>query len=162
MKRICLYPGSFDPMTSGHADVIARAARLFDEVVVAVMVNPRKSGAFTLDERKEMLEVCLAPLSNVRVIAHSGALLACAREVGACAVIRGLRCEEDFSYEYPWAVLNAQLAPDIESVFLMSAPEYAAVSSSKVKELAALGFDVSRYVPQAICKQVQDKLGGSL
>lgn len=126
------------------------------------MINPRKTGMFTLEERKAVLEDALADVPGVRVLFHEGALLACAKEVGACAVLRGLRCEDDFSYEYPWAVLNAQLEPTIESVFLMSAPEFAAVSSSKVKELAALGFDVSRYVPEAACKLIREKLGGSL
>ena len=151
--RRCLCPGSFDPVTSGHVDVVLRAARLFDEVVVAVAANPAKSPLFTLDERVALVGGALAGhpgAERVRVQAlPAGLLVDHARALGAVAVVKGLRGGTDFAYELPMALMNRHLA-DVETVFLAGDPRYEHVSSSLVKEVAGHGGDVTGLVPAPV------------
>ncbi|HKJ10902.1 MAG TPA: pantetheine-phosphate adenylyltransferase [Ornithinimicrobium sp.] len=161
MTRRCVCPGSFDPVTFGHLDVIARASRLFDEVVVAVLHNPAKSGAFDAGDRVDLLQRSLpeglATTGRVRVVAFKEMLLVdVCREVGATAVVKGVRGPTDYSYEVPMAHMNAHLS-GVETVFLAGSPRWGHVSSSLVREVAAHGADVSAFVPEV----VQDALSTS-
>jgi pantetheine-phosphate adenylyltransferase len=155
----CVCPGSFDPVTSGHVDVVRRATALFDEVIVAVMGNPAKQGLFPLAERRELLEESLAGLPGVRVeIVAGGLLVDYCRRVGALAVVKGLRSGTDFAYELPMALMNRHLT-GLETVFLPGDPRYEHVSSSLVKEVAGHGGDVSGLVPDAVLGRLRDRLG---
>ena len=154
MKRICIYPGSFDPLTLGHADVIRRAAALFDEVIVAVMHNPNKRGCFPVEERLALIRKATADMPAVRVDAWDGLLVDYVRKSGACAVVRGLRAMSDFESEMVMAQVNAQLLPDMETVFLMTKPEHACISSSVVREAASFGADIATFVPAQIAEDV--------
>ena len=154
MERICVYPGSFDPVTVGHLDVIGRAAQLFDRVIVAVMHNPAKRGCFPVEERKELIRRSVAGMENVSVDAWDGLLVDYVRRTGACAVVRGLRAVSDFENEMVMAQVNAQLLPGMETVFLMTKPEHGCVSSSVVREAASFGADISAFVPEAIAGEV--------
>ena len=151
--RIAILPGSFDPLTNGHVDLIRRAARLFDRVVVAVLVNPDKQGLFTPEERVAMIgEVCIVlPESDrIEVDAFKGLLVQYATGKGACAIVRGLRSGVDLDYERPMASMNANLAPDIDTVFLAASDQYAHISSRLVKEVASYGVPVDKLVPPLI------------
>jgi pantetheine-phosphate adenylyltransferase len=159
-KRICLFPGSFDPITKGHLDVIERAAKIFDKVVVAVMVNPRKQGLFKVHERLMLIERCITHLTNVTVAFYEGGLLEYAKMVGAGVILRGIRNEQDFAYERDWAIINRMEAGDIEIMMLISSPEHAFTTASHVKEIAALGYDISSYIPEPIIGDVISKTGG--
>lgn len=152
-----LYPGSFDPVTNGHLDVLARAARLFEEVVVAVAHNDSKSGLFHFEERVELLSEATRHLANVRVTSFQGLLVDFARQQKARAVIRGLRAVSDFEFEFQMALMNRSLEPDLEALFLMPSEEYTYLSSRMVKEVARLGGDVSRFVPSCVQKALQDR-----
>lgn len=158
--RICVCAGSFDPPTLGHQDILRRASAMYDKVYCAVLINPRKTGVFTPDERVNLLKKITADLPNVVCESDSGALLDYAKKVGACAVVRGLRNQEDFLYEYQWALVNRQLAPQIEWVYLMSDPAHAHVSSSHVREVGSLGFPLDAFLPQSIVDEVTEKLRG--
>ncbi len=161
MRRKALYPGSFDPITYGHLDVLKRAARLFDELIVAVVENPRKTSLFTADERRKLVAASLreARIIGVRVVTYSGLLVDCAKELDAGAVVRGLRATSDFDYEFQFALTNRDLDDDIESVFLMTAGQYSFLSSSLVKEIAKYGGDVAKFVPLCVAKALKAKLG---
>lgn len=159
--RVCVYAGSFDPPTLGHLDLIRRASGMYDQVRVAVLINPDKKGVFTPPQRVALLKKITQDLPNVVCEADSGALLAYARRVGACAVVRGLRNEADFLYEYQWALINRQLCPQIEWVYLMSDPSCAHVSSSHVRQLGALGFALDAFLPPSIVDEVTEKLRGT-
>ncbi len=152
-----MYPGSFDPPTLGHLDVITRSAQLFDEVIVAVAINSQKRPLFTLQERTEMLEQCCQHLPNVRVLALEGLLVTFAQQIGACAIVRGLRAVSDFEYEFQMATMNRQLAPEIDTCFLMTHQQYAFLSSSMVKEVARLGGDVRAFVPEVVAQRLSQK-----
>jgi pantetheine-phosphate adenylyltransferase len=152
-------PGSFDPVTSGHVNVVHRATVLFAEVIVVVIGNPAKKGLFTLAERHEMLEQSLAGLPGVRVeVAEGGLLVDYCRRVGAVAVVKGLRSGTDFAYELPMALMNRHLS-DLETVFLPGDPRLEHVSSSLVKEVAGHGGDVRGLVPDAVLARLIDRLG---
>lgn len=157
--RRAVYPGSFDPPTLGHLDIITRAARLFDELIVAVAVNSQKKPLFTLDERVEMLRECCPHLPNVRILPLQGLLAQFAQEVGACAIVRGLRAVSDFEYEFQMATMNRQLAPDVDTCFLMTHQRYAFLSSSIVKEVAQLGGDVRQLVPPYVYERLIRRFG---
>ena len=155
----CVCPGSFDPVTSGHVDVVRRATDLFDDVVVAVLTNPAKQGMFSADERVELLRASLQGLPRVRVEAVGGGLLVdYCRSVGAVAVVKGLRSGTDFAYELPMALMNRHLT-GLETVFLPGDPRFEHVSSSLVKEVAAHGGDVSGLVPDAVLAALVERLG---
>lgn len=154
MARICVYPGSFDPVTMGHLDVIERAAALFDEVIVAVMHNVNKRGCFPVEQRMALIEQAAARLPNVRVDKWDGLLVDYVRQSGACAVVRGLRAVSDFESEMTMAQVNAQLLPGMETLFLMTKPEHACISSSVVREAASFGADIRAFVPACIAGEV--------
>ncbi|MFZ5871375.1 MAG: pantetheine-phosphate adenylyltransferase [Actinomycetota bacterium] len=158
--RRCVCPGSFDPVTAGHVDVVRRAAALFDDVVVAVLTNPAKQAMFTLTERVAMLTEALEGVPRVRVDAVDGGLLVdYCRDVGAVAVVKGLRSGTDFAYELPMALMNRHLT-GLETVFLPGDPRFEHVSSSLVKEVAAHGGDVSELVPPGVWKALLARRGG--
>jgi pantetheine-phosphate adenylyltransferase len=159
VTRLAVCPGSFDPVTNGHVDVIRRAAGLFDEVVVAVLGNPAKRGLFDVPERVELIEASLAGLRGVRVDAVGGGLLVdYCRSIGASAVVKGLRSGTDFAYELPMALMNRHLT-GLETVFLPGDPTLEHVSSSLVKEVAAHGGDVRGLVPDAVLDRLLARLG---
>ena len=151
-----MFPGSFDPMTLGHLDVVKRAAAIFDEVVVAVFYNPSKKNTFTADERVQMIKKAIHDIPNASVMAFSCGQLEGARQIGAKVVIRGIRTVSDFEYEAPWAQINRREAEDIEYVFLMSDPALSVASSSAVKEIAMFDYDLSPYVPKVIIPDIQN------
>ena len=143
-------PGSFDPITHGHVDIITRAAALFDRVVVGVLVNPAKAPLFTLEQRVATVKAVAAAIPGVEVQAFEGLLVDFAARCGARAVLRGLRSSVDFEYEWPMARMNRALSPGLETVFLAAAAQWAHVSSSLVREVHALGGDVEPFVPAAV------------
>ncbi|MDQ1289590.1 MAG: pantetheine-phosphate adenylyltransferase [Actinomycetota bacterium] len=154
----CVCPGSFDPVTNGHVDVVRRATALFDEVIVAVLVNSAKAGLFTLAERVEMLVASVGGLPGVRVEAVTGGLLVdYCRQAGAVAVVKGLRSGTDFAYELPMALMNRHLS-GVETVFLPGDPRFEHVSSSLVKEVVGHGGDVSGLVPDTVLTRLLDRL----
>jgi pantetheine-phosphate adenylyltransferase len=151
--RIALFPGSFDPITNGHVEIIQRATRLFDRVVVAVMVNPAKVGLFPLDQRLDLIrEVCAggATGGRVDVDSFSGLVVDYARQIGAVAIVRGLRSATDFDYEQPMIAMNAHLAPAVDTVCLLASPAHTHISSRLVKEVASLGGVVTGMVPPVV------------
>ncbi len=156
-KIIAVYPGSFDPTTNGHLDVIERAATTFDRLVVAVGKNSTKTPLFTPDERVELLRRCCEPWPNVSVTTFEGMLVNFARDQGAGVLIKGLRAVSDFEYEFQMALANRHLASDIETLFMMASAEHLYLSSSIVKEIARLGGDVSALVPPLVEAQLREK-----
>jgi pantetheine-phosphate adenylyltransferase len=157
MDRLAIYPGTFDPIHFGHIDITVRAATLFDEVVVGVYDRPTKNLMFSVDERVALAAEALRDVENVRVSPYGGLTVAFARELGAHAIVRGLRAISDFELEYQMALTNRQLAPDVEFVCLMAREEHAFLSSSIVKEVALLGGDVSKMVPPQVEGQLRSK-----
>lgn len=148
--RLAICPGSFDPMTNGHVELVRRAAALFDRVVIAVLVNDQKTPLLDAATRVELARVITSPLGNVEVETFEGLLVDYAASRGATAVVRGLRSGADFDYEWPMTVMNRRLAPSLETVFLVPAPEVAAISSRLVKEIWKLGGDITGLVPVAV------------
>ncbi|HOB08434.1 MAG: pantetheine-phosphate adenylyltransferase [Limnochordia bacterium] len=155
--KICICPGSFDPVTYGHIDIIQRAAELFDHVYVAVLKNPEKQSFFTIDERLEMLHVSVKAMANVSVESFDGLVVEYARKKGALAIVRGLRAVSDFEYEFKLAAMNRNLAPDIETVFMMTSSQFSFLSSSAVKEVASFGGDVSQWVSPEVAQRLYAK-----
>jgi len=155
--KIALYPGTFDPITNGHIDLVHRAANLFEEVVVAIASSQKKKPLFTLDERIDLAQKVLADCPNVRVKGFDILLVDFAKEQKADVLIRGLRAISDFEYEFQLASMNRTLAPNIESLFLMPADEYSFISSSLVKEVAVLGGDVSNFVHPLVDAALKQK-----
>lgn len=155
MARICVYPGSFDPVTVGHLDVIRRAAAIFDEVIVTVMHNISKRGCFPVEERMALIARAVREIPNVRVDKWDGLLVDYVRMNGACAVVRGLRAVSDFDTEMTMAQVNSQLLPGMETLFLMARPEHACISSSVVREAAAFGADISAFVPAQVAEEIR-------
>lgn len=154
MQRICIYPGSFDPITIGHMDIIRRAAVLFDKVIVAVLHNPAKKGAFPIEERLNMIRKACATIPNVEVDTFGGLLADYVKQTRAQAVVRGLRGISDFESECQMAQVNQQVLPGMETLFMMTRPEHAHISSSVVRELASFGGDVQAYIPPEIHEDV--------
>ena len=150
MKLLAIYPGTFDPPTFGHADLIERAHELFDHVIVAVGKNSSKAPLLTVEERISVLQEISCPYKNVSVESFDGLLMDYAREKGAKSIVRGLRAVADFDYEFQIAMVNRKLNPDVDSVFLMTRWEYSYLSSSVVREVAKLGGDVTDLVPEAV------------
>lgn len=158
MAKRALYTGSFDPMTNGHLDIIARASKMFDELVVGVIVNPNKKPLFTKEERVNMIEDVTAELGNVRVDCFQGLLADYVNEHHFDAVIRGLRATTDFEYEIQMAQMNDRLFHEgTESVFLMTSPEYSFISSSMIKEVVSLGGSVDGLIPERIMQEIKEK-----
>ena len=157
MKR-AIYPGSFDPVTNGHLDVVERARKLFDEVIVAVARNDEKQPLFSLDERLDLLRQTVGKINNVRIAQFDGLLVEFAVRENANAVIRGLRAVSDFEFEFQMALMNRKLEDSVETMFLMPKEEYTYLSSRIVKEIARLGGDVSKFVPAPVAKALAAKL----
>ena len=156
--RRALYPGSFDPLTNGHLDIITRAAAMVDELVVAVVCNPSKSPLFSLEERQEMLRACLQGIPNVRVGSFEGLLVDYMQQLNANIIVRGLRAVSDFEFEFQMALMNRNLAPNVDTIFLTCAPVYTYLSSSAVKEVASYGGKISDLVPEIVERQLVAKL----
>ena len=154
---LALFPASFDPVTNGHLDLVHRARRVFSELVVGVAHNVTKSGAFPVEERVEMLESAIGNLPGVRVTAFQGLVVEYARELGAEVVIRGLRANADFEFEFEMALMNRHLRPEIETLFLMTSQQFFYVSSSRLKELVQFGADISEWVPPLVAKRMREK-----
>ncbi len=160
--RIALFAASFDPLTNGHLDLIHRAQRVFDEVVVAVGSNvDKEGGTFTAEERLAILREALADEPRVRVETFRGLIVDFAEEIGATAIIRGLRAMSDFEYEFEMALMNRHLKPEIEILFMMTSLDFLYVSSSRLKELAHFGADIGAFVPPMVAKALHEKLGPS-
>jgi pantetheine-phosphate adenylyltransferase len=153
--RRAIYPGSFDPITNGHLDVIQRAAKLFDEVVVAVAFNDQKSSLFPVEERVALIQRAAAEVPNIRIARFDGLLVDFARQQQASAVVRGLRAISDFEFEFQMALMNRKLEPEIETIFMMPAEKYTYISSRIVKEIARLGGDVTAFVPAIVVAALQ-------
>ena len=161
--RTGLYPGTFDPVTHGHLDIVRRACSLVDRLVIGVAINRDKGPLFTLEERVAMIEAEVAPMaqaSGCEIVAHpfENLLIDCARDVGASVIIRGLRAVADFEYEYQMVGMNRVLDDSIETVFLMAEAQHQAIASKLVKEIARLGGDVSSFVPAAVNQAPKDRL----
>lgn len=159
--RTAIYPGSFDPITYGHLDVVQRARKLFDRLIIGVAENPRKTPLLTLEERRQLVEEALQEVGihDVQVATYSGLLIEFAKSVGAVAIIRGLRATSDFEYEFQLALTNRDLDFDVESIFLMTAGQYSFLSSSIVKEISRFGGDVSKFVPRCVERALARKFG---
>ncbi|MBQ9964399.1 MAG: pantetheine-phosphate adenylyltransferase [Clostridia bacterium] len=157
--KVAICPGSFDPVTCGHVDIITRAAAMFDKVIVVVMVNSNKQPLFTQEERVELLKRATASLPNVEVDAYSGMLAEYAHQKQATAVVKGLRAVSDFEYEFQMALTNRKLNPQLETVFLTTNAEYLYLSSSLVKQMASLGGDIREFVPACIVNDILEKYG---
>lgn len=155
-----IYPGSFDPVTNGHLDIIKRASRIADELIIGVLKNKTKSSLFSMEERVTMLEQVVAGYGNVSVMSFEGLLAGFARRLDAGVVIRGLRAAGDFTYECRMSQANSALYPGLETLFLPAAPEYSHISSSMVKEIASYGGDTGLFVPQTVALQLKQKFAG--
>jgi pantetheine-phosphate adenylyltransferase len=158
MSVKALFPGTFDPPTNGHVDLIQRGAKLFGRMVVAVLNNPGKNPLFTVAERVEMLEEVTGPIGNVSVATFDGLMVEFARKQGASAVLRGIRAISDYEYEFQMALMNRRLAPEIETVFLQPAGRYSFVSSRMLKEVFSFGGDVSGLVPPTVLKRLRGRI----
>ncbi|MEZ3485912.1 MAG: pantetheine-phosphate adenylyltransferase [Lachnospiraceae bacterium] len=153
-----IYPGSFDPVTLGHEDMIRRSSRLVDELVVGVLNNKAKSPLFSVEERVKMLEEVTKDLANVHIIPFGGLLVDFARRMDACMVIRGLRAITDFEYELQMSQMNHKMENRVETVFLTTSLEYSYLSSTTVKEVAAFGGDISQFVPEIVADRITEKM----
>ncbi len=156
-KKIAIYPGTFDPVTNGHIDLVLRAKDIFDKVFVSIGINPAKTPLFTVEERTELLLQSLEGIDGVEVSSYSGLLVDHARSKGAVALIRGLRALSDFEYEFQLALMNRKLAEEISTVFLMPHEKYTYVNSSLIRNLAQLGQDVSDFVPATVQEALKRK-----
>ena len=158
MKVRAIYPGSFDPITNGHVYIAERAATIFDEVIVSVLINERKSAAFSVDERSEMARESLKHVSNIKVDSFNGLLVDYVRQKKAGVIIRGLRAMSDFEYEFQMALMNRQLAPEIETFFIVTDPKYSYVSSSSVREIFHFGGTVKDVVPHVVFEKLTSQI----
>jgi pantetheine-phosphate adenylyltransferase len=154
MQRIAVYPGTFDPITNGHTDLVTRAARVFPKVIVAIAESPHKKPLFTLDERIQLSQNQMADLDNVEVVGFSNLLVEFVQQIGASVIVRGLRAVSDFEYEFQLASMNRHIASTVETLFLTPDEDYSFISSTLVKEVARLHGDVSEFV----CEEVQQAM----
>lgn len=158
MKKRAVYPGTFDPITLGHIDIIKRASKLVDELIVGVLNNNSKTPLFTPEERVEMIKESVADMPNVKVMAFDGLLVDFARQQKALFVVRGLRAVTDFEYEFQMAQANRIIDKDVDTVFLTTSNAYSYISSSTVRELASFGGDISKFVTKSVEKKVKEKI----
>ena len=156
--KIAIYPGSFDPVTNGHLDIIERSAKIFDKVIVAILVNSSKVPTFSTEEKIDMIKKVTAHIPNVEVEFFDGLLVNFVKSKGAQVVVKGLRAISDFEYEFQMALLNKNIEPEIETLFMMTNNKYSYLSSSIVKELGKLGADLTDLVPEEIITDIIDKL----
>ena len=156
--KVAICPGSFDPITLGHLDIVQRAAAMFDKVIVAVLVNPGKNPSFTAGERLDMIRRAVSDIPNVEVECFDGLLAEYARLCGAHTIVKGLRAVTDFEYEFQMAQINRKLNPEIDTVFLTSSSQHMYLSSSMVKSIAQFGGDISDFVPACICREISERL----
>ncbi len=161
MSVKALYPGTFDPPTNGHLDLIQRGSKLFEHLTVAILKNPVKNPLFTVEERVEMLRESTKALGNVSVATFDGLMVEFARHLGATAVLRGIRAISDYEHEFQMALMNRRLAPEIETVFLQPAGRYSFVSSRMVKEVFSFGGDVTGLVPPNVVKRLRGRINGN-
>lgn len=157
MKKTVLYPGTFDPITKGHMDLVDRACRLFDKVIIAIAHSPSKKPLFSLDERVDMVRMIFADNPQVKVLGFRGLLANFAQENNAIAILRGIRAVSDFEFEFQLANMNRHLDPDLESIFLTPSEKYSYISSSLVREVASLGGDISAFVDERVKQALFDK-----
>ncbi|MEE4294117.1 MAG: pantetheine-phosphate adenylyltransferase [Xanthomonadales bacterium] len=160
MERIAVYPGTFDPITNGHTDLVSRAAQVFPKVIIAIAESPHKTPMFDLDERIDMARKDMAKWKNVEVVGFSNLLVEFVQQIGASVIIRGLRAVSDFEYEFQLASMNRHLAPDVETMFLTPDEDYGFISSTLVKEVARLNGDVSSFVSENVQKAMQRRFSG--
>lgn len=156
--KIAVYPGSFDPITEGHLDIIKRASNIFDELIVLVLINPEKKGLFSIEERKDLIRKVTTDLNNVRVEAFHGLLVNYMKERELNIITKGLRAVTDFEYEFQMALMNRKLSPTIETVFMMTNAKYSYLSSSAVKQVAMFDGDLNDLVPKIIIEDVRNKI----
>ena len=159
MERIAVYPGTFDPITNGHTDLVSRAAKVFPKVIVAIAESPHKKPLFTLEERIEMSRTEMASMGNVEIVGFSNLLVEFVQQLGASVIVRGLRAVSDFEYEFQLASMNRHLAPKVETMFLTPDEEYGFISSTLVKEVARLDGDVSSFVSPAVAQAMAQRFG---
>lgn len=159
MERIAIYPGSFDPVTNGHIDIVERGCTLFDKVIVAILHNPAKRSCFTVDERKTFLESSLKGVGNIEIDSFNGLLVDYAERREATAILRGMRAVSDFEYEFQLALMNRRLKKNIQTVFLMTGLRWIFTSSSIIKEAASFGGDVEELVPPIVNQRLKEKFG---
>lgn len=157
--KIAIYPGSFDPVTSGHLNIIQRAANIFDKLIVCVMVNAGKNPMFTLEERVELIRRVTQNLPNVEVDSSSALLADYARRRGSCVIVKGLRAGSDFENEFQMALINHKINPELDTMFLTAESQYMYLSSSTVKELGTYGVDLSDFLPKEIIPDFQERIG---
>ena len=158
MKRTVIYPGSFDPVTLGHLQVIRRAAKMFDKVIVAVLINSSKTPTFSVDERMDLLRQVTADLENVEIAGFDGLLAEYARERGVNAIVKGLRAVSDFEYEFQMAIANKKLNPDLETIFITADSDMMYLSSSMVREIGSMGGDIRNFVPECVHDRIVGRL----
>lgn len=159
MKVRAVYPGSFDPITNGHVYIAERAAAIFDEVIVSILINERKQGSFSVRERCDMASASLSHVSNIRVDSFNGLLVDYVRQCEASVIVRGLRAMSDFEYEFQMALMNRKLAPEIETFFIVTDPKYSYVSSSSVREIFHFGGTVRDVVPDVVFEKLRERYG---
>lgn len=157
MKKIAIYPGSFDPVTNGHIDMVKRGKRLFDKIIVTIMHNPNKKTLFSVEERLEMLQTSMKDIPDISLDVFDGLLVDYAKQRGAHAILRGMRAVSDFEYEFQMALMNRKLNRDVQTVFLMTGLSWIFTSSSIIKEAARFGGDVSDMVPAIVNRKLRDK-----
>ena len=159
MERTAIYPGSFDPVTNGHVDIVERGLNLFDKIIVAILRNPAKEALFTVEERKEMIETSLNRNSNVEIDVFDGLLVDYAKKRNAVAILRGMRAVSDFEYEFQLALMNRKLNREIQTVFLMTGLRWIFISSSIIKEAASFGGNINGMVPPIVSRKLKEKFG---
>ena len=162
MKKTVICPGSFDPVTLGHVDIISRAAAMFDKVIVAVLINSSKKPSFTTEERIAFLEKVFEDFDNIEIRSFDGLLAEYAKNTGADAVVRGLRVMSDFEYEFQMSLTNKKLNPDLETIFLTSRAECMFLSSSIVKQIATINGDITNFVPECIHDEIKKRLARNI